>query len=97
MVLEVVPGRDECAALEAELAGFAGRYRVVRSGIWSREAGVTWDKMQYDDGQAWMRAVRPAKGGETPFGFASCRELTVCQRLETGSPQIKSPLRSAGP
>src|SRR5258708_9013367 len=97
VLIAVEPDPDNCAMLEANLAGFAGRYRVVRSAIWSRETGLTWDKMQYDDGQAWMRAVRPAKPGETPFVFASCGELTVCQRLETGSPQIKSPLRSAGP
>ncbi len=47
VLIAVEPDPDNCAMLGANLAGFAGRYRVVRSAIWSRETGLTWDKIQY--------------------------------------------------
>jgi FkbM family methyltransferase len=70
-LIAVEPDPANCAMLEANLAGFAGRYRVIPSAIWSRETGLIWDETERSDGQEWARVVRPIKAGETPFVIAT--------------------------
>jgi FkbM family methyltransferase len=70
-LIAVEPDSDNCAMLEANLAGFAGRYRVVRSAIWSRETGLTWERAESDAGREWERTVRPVETGEVPIVFAT--------------------------
>lgn len=67
----VEPDAANCAILEANLARFSGRYRVVRSAIWSEKTGLAWDEAPFRGGREWSRVVRPAKPGEVPFAFAT--------------------------
>jgi FkbM family methyltransferase len=67
----VEPDPANCAMLETNLARFTGRYRVVRSAIWSEETGLAWEETPYRGGQEWSRMVRRAKPGEVPFIFAT--------------------------
>ena len=66
-LIAVEPDPENCAILEANLAPFAGRYRIFRCAVWSRETGLTWDETPYRDGREWARMVRPLRPGESPL------------------------------
>jgi hypothetical protein len=50
-LIAVEPDPANCAIPEANLARFTGRYRVVRSAIWSEEAGLAFEGTPYHGGR----------------------------------------------
>jgi FkbM family methyltransferase len=85
----VEPDAANCAILEANLARFTGRYRVVRSVIWSEKTGLSWDETPFLGGREWSRVVRPARAGEVPFAFAT----TIASLLKESQQQRISILK----
>lgn len=62
LVVAVEPDPDTFAILEANLAPYAGRYRAIRSAIWSHAAGLVFSGNQ--PGAEWTHSVRPANDSE---------------------------------
>ena len=63
-VVAVEPDSGNVQALKNNLEPYMGRYRVVQSGVWPREAGpVVEGNSDFGDGRDWARAVREAGTG----------------------------------
>jgi FkbM family methyltransferase len=65
-VIAVEPDPANFAALEANLAPYQGRWRGVRSAVWSRPTALVLAEANSGAGCEWSRQVRPARAGETP-------------------------------
>jgi FkbM family methyltransferase len=84
-LIAVEPDPNNCAILEANLAPFRGRVRVVRSAIWPRETGLVWEENPFRDGREWAHLVRPVRPGEVPLITAT----TISSLLkESGAKRI---------
>ena len=62
-VISVEPDPGNFEALEQNLAPYAGRYRAIRSAVWSEQLGLVLGETPRS-GQEWARQVRPALAGE---------------------------------
>ena len=66
-VVAVEPDAGNVQALKNNLEPYTGRYKVVQSGVWPREAGLVVEgNSDFGDGRDWARTVREARDGETP-------------------------------
>ncbi|OWK35994.1 SAM-dependent methyltransferase [Fimbriiglobus ruber] len=65
-VIAVEPDLANYAVLERNLAPFADRVKMVRSGVWSHPAGLKMNEESYRDGRDWARMVRECRPGEQP-------------------------------
>ena len=62
-VIAVEPDPGNFEVLERNLAPYAGRYRAIRSAVWSERLGLVLGETPRS-GQEWARQVRPALPGE---------------------------------
>jgi FkbM family methyltransferase len=60
-VIAVEPDPENFEMLQTNLQPFAGRYRAVRSAIWSHPATLALAEGYLGAGQEWERQVRPAQ------------------------------------
>ena len=66
-LLAVEPDSGNFQALERNLQPYAGRCKAIKSGVWSRAAGLVIEgNSAFGDGLEWARAVREAREGEEP-------------------------------
>jgi FkbM family methyltransferase len=65
-VVAIEPDPDNFAALERNLQPYEGRFRAIRSGVWSHRAGLVLSDEVCGDGREWARTVRESKAGEEP-------------------------------
>jgi FkbM family methyltransferase len=65
-VIAVEPEAGNYAQLERNLAPYGIRARTIRSGVWSRRAGLKFSEIPYRDGREWSVQVREATADETP-------------------------------
>jgi FkbM family methyltransferase len=65
-VIAIEPDPENFAMLEANLAPYAGRFRALRSAVWSRQVGLVISELPFGDGREWARTVRETRTGEEP-------------------------------
>jgi FkbM family methyltransferase len=65
-VIAIEPDSGNFAMLEANVASYGKRARVIRAGVWSHAADLVMSEISYRDGREWARQVRPCHAGEKP-------------------------------
>jgi len=65
-VIAIEPDSENFAMLEANVASYGKRARLIRAGVWSHEADLVMSEVGYRDGREWARQVRPCHPGEKP-------------------------------
>jgi FkbM family methyltransferase len=65
-VIAIEPDAGNFAQLERNLAPYGNRARTIRSGVWSRPAGLKFSEVPFRDGREWSVQVREARHDETP-------------------------------
>jgi len=85
-LMAVEPDSSNFQALEENLKPYAGRYRVVQSGVWSHVTGlVVESNSNFGDGMEWARAVREPRDGEKPDLMATGIEQLI---VESGHERV---------
>lgn len=65
-LIAIEPDPENFAMLEANLAPYIGRFRALRSAVWSRQVGLVISELPFGDGREWARTVRETRTGEIP-------------------------------
>jgi len=60
-VVAIEPDSGNFAALQANLAPYGNRVKLVRAGVWSHSTGLVMSEHRYRDGREWSRQVRPCE------------------------------------
>lgn len=76
-IVAVEPDADNCAVLERNVAPYRG-VRVVRAGVWPREASLA---IENPSGKSWSFRVREAAPGERGFPAVSIAGLLEASGL----------------
>lgn len=82
-LIAIEPDPENFAMLEKNLARYSGRYRALRSAIWSHATGVVIASKER--GEEWSRSVKPANKDESASLVAtdigSLLEASGCDRI----------------
>lgn len=70
-VIAVEPDHENFAILKANLAPYEGRYRAIRSAVWSEPVGLVFSERAFGDGREWARTVMKIRDGEHPAMVAT--------------------------
>jgi len=65
-VIAVEPDAGNFALLQRNVAAYGNRAHLVRSGVWSRRAGLKFSEVPFRDGREWSVQVRESGPEETP-------------------------------
>jgi FkbM family methyltransferase len=65
-VVAIEPDQGNFAALERNLAGYAGRFVCHQKGVWSHQTGLVVSEAQFGDGREWAVTVDAALPGQVP-------------------------------